>query len=55
MIPALVEKCFIAARAGTKAKANDIILMYAEVDVADPVVVSIIQARLSYLLPNEIN
>jgi cytoskeleton-associated protein 5 len=35
-----VEKCFGSARAGTKAKANDIILMYAEIDVADPVVVS---------------
>ncbi|KAM3584347.1 hypothetical protein VKS41_003168 [Umbelopsis sp. WA50703] len=42
VVPALVEKCFGAARAGTKAKANDIILMYAEVDVADPVVELII-------------
>jgi hypothetical protein len=43
-----VEKCFGAAKAGTKAKANDIILMYAEIDVADPVVVGFQKDRLLY-------
>ncbi|KAG0164625.1 Microtubule-associated protein, microtubule dynamics during spindle orientation [Apophysomyces sp. BC1034] len=38
VVPALVEKCLGAPKAGTKQKATDIILLYAEVDVADPVV-----------------
>ncbi|RUP27265.1 hypothetical protein BC936DRAFT_138746 [Jimgerdemannia flammicorona] len=40
VIPAVVEKCFGSTRAGTKAKALELILMYIEIDVADPVVVS---------------
>ncbi|KAI9315486.1 armadillo-type protein [Dichotomocladium elegans] len=38
VIPALVEKCLGAMKAGTKQKATDIILLYVEIDVADPVV-----------------
>ncbi|ORX54518.1 ARM repeat-containing protein [Hesseltinella vesiculosa] len=38
VVPALVQKCLGAAKAGTKQKAVDIILLYAEVDVPDPVV-----------------
>lgn len=39
VVPALVEKCLGAMKAGTKQKATDVILLYAEIDVADPVVV----------------
>lgn len=35
----MVEKCLGAMKAGTKQKATDVILLYAEIDVADPVVV----------------
>ncbi|RCH82081.1 stu2 protein, partial [Rhizopus stolonifer] len=37
VIPALVEKCLGATKAGTKQKATDIILLYAEIDTPDPV------------------
>ncbi|KAL9553831.1 hypothetical protein MBANPS3_003097 [Mucor bainieri] len=37
MIPALVEKCLGATKAGTKQKATDIILLYAEIDTPEPV------------------
>lgn len=40
-MPALVEKCLGAMKAGTKQKATDIILLYAEIDTPDPVVVRI--------------
>jgi cytoskeleton-associated protein 5 len=39
VIPGLVQKCLGAPKAGTKQKATDIILLYAEIDVADPIVV----------------
>lgn len=39
VIPSLVEKCFGAARAGTKQKATDIVLLYAEIDQPDSVIV----------------
>ena len=42
VVPAIVEKCLGATKAGTKQKATDILLLYAEIDVADPVVVNII-------------
>ncbi|CAG8499882.1 1285_t:CDS:10, partial [Ambispora leptoticha] len=38
VIPAIVDKGFGSARAGTKNKAVDLILLYIEVDTADPVV-----------------
>ncbi|KAI8099122.1 armadillo-type protein [Halteromyces radiatus] len=38
VVPALVQKCLGAPKAGTKQKATSIILLYAEIDVADPVV-----------------
>ncbi|KAF7730601.1 Microtubule-associated protein, microtubule dynamics during spindle orientation [Apophysomyces ossiformis] len=38
VVPALVEKCLGAPKAGTKQKATDIILLYAEIDTPDPVV-----------------
>ncbi|KAI7849124.1 armadillo-type protein [Circinella umbellata] len=38
VVPAIVEKCLGATKAGTKQKAIDILLLYAEIDVADPVV-----------------
>ncbi|KAI9483394.1 MAG: armadillo-type protein [Benjaminiella poitrasii] len=38
IIPALVEKCLGAIKAGTKQKATDIVLLYAEIDTPDPVV-----------------
>ncbi|KAG1437952.1 hypothetical protein G6F56_012853 [Rhizopus delemar] len=38
VIPSLVEKCFGAAKAGTKQKATDIVLLYAEVDQPDGVI-----------------
>ncbi|KAI9279535.1 armadillo-type protein [Sporodiniella umbellata] len=38
VIPSLVEKCFGAAKAGTKQKATDIVLLYAEVDQPDAVI-----------------
>ena len=37
-----MEKCLGATKAGTKQKATDIILMYAEVDTPDPLLVNII-------------
>ena len=40
VIQSLVEKCFGAARAGTKQKATDIVLLYAEIDQPDGVIVS---------------
>lgn len=40
MIPALVEKCLGATKAGTKQKATDIILLYAEIDTPEPVLVN---------------
>ncbi|CEI92510.1 hypothetical protein RMCBS344292_06766 [Rhizopus microsporus] len=42
VIPSLVEKCFGAARAGTKQKATDIVLLYAEIDQPDSVIEYII-------------
>ncbi|CAO3629819.1 unnamed protein product [Cunninghamella blakesleeana] len=38
VIPALVSKCLGVPKAGTKQKATEIILLYAEIDIADPVV-----------------
>ncbi|CAO3595984.1 unnamed protein product [Absidia cylindrospora] len=38
VVPVLVTKCLGAPKAGTKQKATDIILLYAEIDVAYPVV-----------------
>lgn len=38
-IPGIVEKCLSSARAGTKAKAIEALLLYVEVDVPDPVLV----------------
>lgn len=40
VVPAIVEKCLSSARAGTKTKAIEAILLYVEVDVPDPVLVS---------------
>ncbi|KAI9250400.1 armadillo-type protein, partial [Helicostylum pulchrum] len=37
VITALVEKCLGATKAGTKQKATDIILLYAEIDTPEPV------------------
>ncbi|CAO3638942.1 unnamed protein product [Mucor hiemalis] len=37
IIPALVEKCLGATKAGTKQKATDIILLYAEIDTPEPI------------------
>lgn len=39
IITALVEKCLGATKAGTKQKATDIILLYAEIDTPEPVLV----------------
>lgn len=41
LAPIVVEKGLGSTRAGTKAKGLDILLMYIEVDVVDPVIVSI--------------
>ncbi|KAI8337676.1 armadillo-type protein [Chlamydoabsidia padenii] len=38
VVAALVQKCLGASKAGTKQKATDIILLYAELGMADPVV-----------------
>lgn len=38
VVPAVVEKCLSSTRAGTKAKALELILLYVEVDSADPVI-----------------
>lgn len=38
VVPAVVEKCLGATRAGTKNKAIDLILMYIQVDTPDPIV-----------------
>ncbi|RUS19776.1 armadillo-type protein [Endogone sp. FLAS-F59071] len=38
LIPVIVEKCFGSTRAGTKSKSVEVILLYIEIDVADPVV-----------------
>ncbi|KAI9254442.1 armadillo-type protein [Phascolomyces articulosus] len=38
VVPAIVEKCLGATKVGTKQKATNILLLYAEIDVADPVV-----------------
>lgn len=40
VVPSVVEKCLSSTRAGTKAKALDLILLYVEVDTPDPVIVS---------------
>lgn len=45
VVPALVEKCLGAMKAGTKQKATEVILLYAEIDVADPVVVCYLSLR----------
>lgn len=42
IIPSLVEKCLGATKAGTKQKATDIILLYAEIDTPEPILVSIL-------------
>ena len=39
VIPSLVEKCFGAAKAGTRQKATEIVLLYAEVDQPDRIIV----------------
>ncbi|ORX94275.1 ARM repeat-containing protein [Basidiobolus meristosporus CBS 931.73] len=41
VVPGVVEKCFGSTRAGTKAKAVELLLLYIEVDVPDPVVESV--------------
>jgi len=38
-IPGIVEKCLSSARAGTKAKAIEAILLFVELDTPDPVLV----------------
>ncbi|KAG0277377.1 Microtubule-associated protein, microtubule dynamics during spindle orientation [Linnemannia exigua] len=38
VVPAVVEKCLSSTRAGTKAKALELILLYVEVDSPDPVI-----------------
>ncbi|KAG1428216.1 hypothetical protein G6F58_000673 [Rhizopus delemar] len=43
VIPSLVEKCFGAAKAGTRQKATEIVLLYAEVDQPDRII--------EYILP----
>ncbi len=40
VVSSLVEKCFGAAKAGTKQKATDIVLLYAEIDQPDGVIVN---------------
>ncbi|KAI8882635.1 ARM repeat-containing protein [Backusella circina FSU 941] len=38
VIPSLVDKCLGATKQGTKQRATDIILLYAEIDTPDPIV-----------------
>lgn len=40
-VTGIVEKCLSSARAGTKAKAIEALLLFVEVDTPDPVLVSI--------------
>ncbi|KAK9719768.1 hypothetical protein K7432_004569 [Basidiobolus ranarum] len=42
VVPGIVEKCLGSTRAGTKTKAVELLLLYIEVDVPDPVVESVI-------------
>ncbi|ORY05948.1 ARM repeat-containing protein [Basidiobolus meristosporus CBS 931.73] len=41
VVPGIVEKCFGSTRAGTKAKAVELLLLYIEIDAPDPVVESV--------------
>jgi len=50
VIPSLVEKCLPSARAGTKSKAIEALLLYVEVDTPDPVLEDLIPG-LSAKLP----
>jgi hypothetical protein len=38
-VPGIVEKCLSSARAGTRTKAIEAILLYVEVDTPEPVLV----------------
>ncbi|KAL1917720.1 uncharacterized protein VTP21DRAFT_3554 [Calcarisporiella thermophila] len=49
VVPTLVEKCLGSSRAGTRNKAVEILLMYIEVDVADPVVAEVLQGTSAKL------
>jgi cytoskeleton-associated protein 5 len=50
LLPIIVEKCLNSARAGTKRKAIDLFLLYAEIDVPDPVVEALL-GGLGHKLP----
>ncbi|KAK9693990.1 hypothetical protein K7432_013644 [Basidiobolus ranarum] len=42
VVPVIVEKCLGSTRAGTKMKAVELLLLYIEVDIPDPVIVDVI-------------
>ncbi|KAG0042526.1 Microtubule-associated protein, microtubule dynamics during spindle orientation, partial [Linnemannia elongata] len=58
VVPAVVEKCLSSTRAGTKAKALELILLYVEVDSADPVIEDVLpglDAKLPKLVATTTN
>ncbi|KAG0348125.1 Microtubule-associated protein, microtubule dynamics during spindle orientation [Podila humilis] len=58
VVPAVVEKCLSSTRAGTKAKALDLILLYVEVDTPDPVIEDVLpglDAKLPKLVATTTN
>ncbi|KAF9924030.1 Microtubule-associated protein, microtubule dynamics during spindle orientation [Linnemannia zychae] len=58
VVPAVVEKCLSSTRAGTKAKALDLILLYVEVDSPDPVIEDVLpglDAKLPKLVATTTN
>ncbi|KAG0332620.1 Microtubule-associated protein, microtubule dynamics during spindle orientation [Podila horticola] len=58
VVPSVVEKCLSSTRAGTKAKALDLILLYVEVDTPDPVIEDVLpglDAKLPKLVATTTN
>ncbi|KAF9923118.1 Microtubule-associated protein, microtubule dynamics during spindle orientation, partial [Modicella reniformis] len=58
VVPAVVEKCLSSTRAGTKAKALELILLYVEVDTPDPVIEDVLpglDAKLPKLVATTTN
>ncbi|KAI8350708.1 armadillo-type protein [Mortierella sp. GBAus27b] len=58
VVPAVVEKCLSSTRAGTKAKALELILLYVEVDTPDPVIEDVLpglEAKLPKLVATTTN
>ncbi|KAG0305228.1 Microtubule-associated protein, microtubule dynamics during spindle orientation [Dissophora globulifera] len=58
VVPAVVEKCLSSTRTGTKGKALELILLYAEVDTPDPVIGDVLpglEAKLPKLVATTTN